>query len=613
MSISISERRAQFGRTLAAYSTLIRIEGGGVVDLGHDAAPVLADLHVPGRYELRMGFWRGRRVWDVWAVHAFAVWGCDHFDEWTRAYRGMPNQSGPIEDEFADAAWRNDRDEQVRVFDEFADWTPSYRELDLLLRWAVACLKDGERTRSLLANMERDRALDADAWLSIADTRFRLGMPDDEVRDAVERAEAAADRRGDRDGVADAWIAYFGEEGRAAACMRVAGAGPDIFPQLDLVRPELAYIFHHLPRVIDALPEWAEQTRDSMHLESIATAAVFFADDRGLAGEIAEELVDRVDDFFGALSMAQFFAAVFLDFSRANDLLRHWARRAANRESLRRSARDWLEDTGDLVGVRILLDAAKPRRLYARPPSDFLDWVKDVHELLGDAERVAEGMAEAERLALSDDYYQGAQWDAIAQMWIDVGRSDQARRALDAGEPDTGTTTLIGMAKVWHGLGEEDRAERCLKNARTKKVSWDDVRIPEVCNLAVAWVTILGRHDESEQDFAAAEGMATRGRHWTWIANARIELGQTDLARAALRRAEATITEWNDYSRIVNAWHKGLGDQVAARDLLAKAEAVATRSHEWYSLAQSYWYLGDEVSEKRCRRKEWSTKSRPAG
>lgn len=609
MSISISERRAQLGRTLAAYSKLIRIEDGGVVDLGRDAAPVLADLHVPGRYELRMGFWRGRKVWDVWAVHAFAVWGCDHYDEWKRAYRGMPNQSGPIEDEFADAAWRNDPDERVRVFDEFADWSPSHRELDLLLRWAVACLKDGERTRSLLANLERERALDADAWLSIADTRFRLGVPDDEVREAVERAESVADRRGDLDGVADAWIGYFGEEERAAACMRVVGAGSDVFPQLDLVRPELAYIFHHLPRVIDRLPEWVEQTCDPMHVESIATAAVFLTDDRGLAEEIAEWLVDAVDGFYDALTTARFFAAVFLDLSRAHELLRSWVRRAESRESLRSCARDWMEETGDLVGTRILLDAAKPRRLYARPPSDFLDWVKDVHALLGDAERVAEGMAEAERLALSDDYYQGAQWDAIAQMWIDVGRPDEARRALDAGEADTGTTTLIGMAKVWHGLGEDDRAERCLKNARTKTFTRDDVRIPEVCNLAVAWVTILGRHDESEQDFATAEGMASRGRHWTWIANARIELGQTDRARSALRRAEATITEWNDYTRIADAWHKGLGDPGAARDLLARAEAVATRSGQWSNLAHEYGVLGDEVSKERCSRKERTTKS----
>jgi len=380
-----------------------------------------------------MGFWRGYRVWDVWAVHAFTFWGCDHLPQWQGLFAGLSGPEPPIEEALAAATRLTEPSEWRRIYEKEATYACNNRELSLSMYWAIGCLKDAALTEKLIGEIAVEEKDDPITWLLIADMRARLGMAATAVGEAIEQAEATARNGLDATAIADAWLGHLADVGRAETYVETIAkeTGQDLL--LHFIRPDMAWILHRLSRVVAALPRYIEKADDSIVLEAAGVAAAFLDDDYPLARCAFGAIVEKLKSGEAGVGAAQSIYHVFRDIPLAHEILGVWAKRCRTRESIYELADDWLQSTGDRVGARMLFDAARPRPRVVRSPIDWLEWVENVLLVLHDEHLAAEGIREAEKCARGELMSYEPEWDAIADAWLRLGKDEEARRALEEG------------------------------------------------------------------------------------------------------------------------------------------------------------------------------------
>ncbi len=592
-----SHHRLELGRRLASFTTRVRIEGQGIVDLGEDAPAALARLYVAGGRELEMAIYKGRKVWKVWAAHAFLVWGCENLAVFREAFRGYRSPES-YEDEFIveaaldgdPARWRAAFEEEVR------EWEDERAAL-----WALYLLRDPAIALDL-ARRSAETAVRAFDLVAAADVLSRAGASVEEVNSLLVRADGVSQDCKEWMIVADAYLSLLGDEGRASEVLDRLEPGDPRFVAYCMAQQPLALCLYKREVLSAGMRGGDPAVWADVDVEDEAAALAFWNDDLALACRALSDRPLKPDGAWGTCFRALAWFHVLGDLDKAASLLRVHAQRNIRREDLYEMADDWIIETGDREVARVMLQAALPRRVHFRSPQDFLEWADHVGRLLGDTAMEEDGIRRAEDRALRDDYYDGMLWDAIARAWIKRGRTDEAVRVLDLGEANANLRTLAEMAQVWVELGDPLRACRCLEKAQAKASDNPLFRFADLCALGPAWMSVLGDRDHAEACLQEAEGMANGTCNWCDAAEARSKVGDAEAAREFLRRAADAATSAWDIRRTVSYGRRLKAPREDLLLYLAKGEALSPTSNDLDDMASDYEALDDPAGAERCRR-----------
>ncbi len=505
MDLTIQKIKRDLGRRLASLCTKMRVEDQGVVDLGEAASASLANLYAPGRGMLRMGYWRGEKVWDVWAAHAFALWGCNHLDRWQGLFHGLDGPAAPIEEALSEACLSTDPTQWRRIWEEECDYACNNRELFFSLYWVIGCLKDAPLARTLMAQLEREEKLEAPAWLIFADVRARAGDDAATVAAMIERAEKTAERADWLFDCADAWLGLLGDRERAAVCLdRARDLAGDYRPRC--YSPHFALIFQDQARFASQLTDQYEAEDYLDDSKEAAIAQTFLADDRTLVDRYCREAREAIDSGDDGISVAFDLLHLNRDATGAHELLRSWAGKAFTRQTLYENADRWLEQTGDETGTRLIFQAARLRKRAIRSPHDWLEWVDWVLLILHDKDLAAEGLREAEQCARGELMHYQPLWNSIAKAWLKIERHDELERMLSGELRRIPFEELLDIAAVWmEPLHNETKARETLLSARAALLDGRKIYRSMLQQLGQAWIDILSDPTEAERDRQIAE------------------------------------------------------------------------------------------------------------
>jgi hypothetical protein len=87
-----------------------------------------------------MGFWRGYRVWDVWAELAFTIWECDHLPQW-QGYLPVYPSGAPDRGSPAAATRLTEPSRKAPHLQKRSDLRLQQSRAFLSMYWAIGCLK----------------------------------------------------------------------------------------------------------------------------------------------------------------------------------------------------------------------------------------------------------------------------------------------------------------------------------------------------------------------------------------------------------------------------------------------------------------------------------------
>ncbi len=144
-------------------------------------------------------------------------------------------------------------------------------------------------------------------------------------------------------------------------------------------------------------------------------------------------------------------------------------------------------------------------------------------------------------------------------------------------------------------LDDDELVVICLKKAAglaRDGFDWADV--------AKAWNQYMPGDDRVREVLARAEDLAETGIEWSNVVDQWHAAGDDDETRRCLRRAEDSLGESDDFSRLGNTWLRRLDQPDEARRCLTEAEKRAGETVDWCVAAQVYAKLEQPDDIRRC-------------
>lgn len=452
-------------RRMAGITTLIRVGGEGVVDLGDRAPEAFSLLLRPGLCALAPGMSKGRLVWEEATHYFFPLWGFDHPESFKDLVR-FPDERNDLSYQILEwAAAKDNPDQHLSRYQEAADCAyDSTGDYDCAL-WALGVLKSPELAKRHLAKIIEGGESETVGFLFAADLASRLGHERD-THGFLQNAEDAASKILDWFRVAEAWY-VLGDETRFEKC-RAKGiaAGFETYrdPFCEDAHTGLMFSSDHERR--ETLKNWSNQYRDDAYARlQHATMTMFLVNDRSHAEDIVRSAWPVSSKFpvHDLIQQAEAWIDVLNDEARCRSCLKEVESLLDRSDDWESIAKTWLRLLDDEENARRCL---KRRRRFCRynQIEGAVEYSISLVEMLDDREEAFAVLREIDgKFDTVGDHIE------LARGWFGLDDNEARGHLLTAEQRVTYSHQWNQIAMWWSQLfDDQERAEQCREKAKIK-------------------------------------------------------------------------------------------------------------------------------------------------